>query len=107
MTKSNSIIRIAASTSTSGQFFDHSTTARLARVTTRSLLKYWRHGLISPLNSGERYGIFFDEQAIYRIRKAESIRTEMRTNIATATTILKLLEEVEDLKTELKFNRRL
>jgi DNA-binding transcriptional MerR regulator len=105
MKKSYSIIRTSSSAETQVRFFDHQTTARLARVTTRSLLKYWRHGLIKPLNSGERYGIFFDEQAIYRIRKAESIRASMKTNIASAAAILSLVEEIEKLRSELKFNR--
>lgn len=105
MKESRTIVRLSTSTEPAPQSLDHQKTAQLARVPTRTLLRYWRHGLIKPLNRGERYGIFFDEQAIYRIRKAENIRVSMRTNIASATTILKLLDEVETLKTELRFNR--
>ena len=105
MKVSRTIVCIAESEQSTPQSFDHQKTAQIARVPTRTLLRYWRHGLIKPINSCERHGIFFDEQAIYRIRKAESIRTSMRTNIASATTILHLMEEVEELRTELKFNR--
>lgn len=107
MTKTTSIIQFSRSADVPPRVFDHQKTARLARVTTRSLLKYWRYGLITPLNRGERYGIFFDEQAIYRIRKAETIRTAMKTNIASAATIMQLIEEVDELKTELRFTRKL
>lgn len=107
MKESKALVQISETSTATARFFDHQTTAQLARVPTRTLLRYWRHGLIKPLNRGERYGIFFDEQAIYRIRKAENVRESMRANIASATTIIKLLDEVETLKTELRFNRKL
>ena len=106
MKEPNTLVQVSQTPTTNVQMFDHQTTAHLARVPTRTLLRYWRHGLIKPLNRGERYGIFFDEQAIYRIRKAESIRSSMKTNIASATTVLKLIEEVETLRTEIKFTRQ-
>ena len=106
MTSSRSIVRITTNREKGPRVFNHQETAELARVATRTLLKYWRYGLIKPINRGERYGIFFDEQAIYRVRKAESIRLSMRTNIASATTIMNLMEEVDHLKTELRFSRK-
>lgn len=106
MTEENSIIRVIRTPGDHSHLFNHQETAQLARVATRTLLKYWRYGLIEPRNRGERYGIFFDEQAIYRIRKAESVRVSMKTNIPAAVAILKLMDQVEDLKAELRFSRK-
>lgn len=87
------------------RLFNHEEAARLARVPIRSLLKYWNAGLIHPCNDYQRFGIYFDEGAIYRIRKAESIRANLQTNIASASTIFSLYEEIDRLKQELRFQR--
>lgn len=107
MTSSTSIIRLTKTGETGIRIYDHYQTAQLARVSVRSLLKYWRHGVIHPKNRGERYGIFFEEEAIYRVRKAENIRIKMQTNIASAAAIFKLVEDNERLRTELNFIRKL
>jgi hypothetical protein len=107
MTRSTSIVRLTSQTNPENRLFDHRETAQLARVPIRSLLKYWRYGIIKPKNRGERYGIYFEEEAIYRVRKAENIRATMATNIASAAAIFKLVEENERLTTELNFIRKL
>ena len=107
MTSTTSIVRLTTPVETGTRLYDHYQTAQLARVSTRSLLKYWRYGIIKPKNRGERYGIYFEEEAIYRVRKAENIRATMRTDIASAAAIFKLIEENEHLKTELRFIRKL
>lgn len=105
MTNKTAIVHLSTTTDSRDRLFDHYQTAQLAQVTTRSLLKYWRYGLICPNNRCERYGIYFEEEAIYKIRKAESIRLSLKTDIAAATTILKLAEENEELRNEIRFLR--
>lgn len=107
MTSTTSIVQLTTPLETGIRLFDHYQTAQLAHVSIRSLLKYWRYGLIHPNNQCERYGIYFAEEAIYRVRKAENIRATMRTNIPSAVTIFQLVEETERLKTELRFIRKL
>ncbi|MGK0236789.1 MAG: putative site-specific integrase-resolvase [Candidatus Pelagisphaera sp.] len=87
------------------RLFNHKETAQLARVSVRSLLKYWKAGLIQPCNDCQRFGIFFPEETIYRIRKAETIRNALQTNIASASLVLSLNEEIHSLKQELRFFR--
>jgi len=87
------------------RLFNHEEAARLSRVPIRSLLKYWNAGLIHPCNDCQRFGIYFDEEAIYRVRKTESIRTNLQANIASASAIFSLSEEIDSLKQEVRFLR--
>lgn len=76
-----------------------------AGVTRRVWLRYWRWGLADSggnVNSNQRQ---FDEDAIYRVRRAEEIRRAMKTDLRSAATIVQLLERVEKLERELDFYR--
>ena len=79
--------------------------AKLAGVTRRVWLRYWRWGLANSdgvVNPDQRH---FDGEAIYRVRRAERIRERMETNLRTAATIVQLLERVDKLERELDFYR--
>ena len=76
-----------------------------AGVTRRMWLRYWRWGLAGPDGNVDSNQRQFDEDAIYRVRRAEGIRKEMATNLRAAATIVQLLERVEQLERELDFYR--
>jgi len=79
--------------------------AQIAGVPRRSLLVYFRAGLVQPVFQPP-YGIMaFTEEAILTIRRIEHVRTEHGTNLALLKTLFKLLEEVERLRAELRFLR--
>ncbi len=99
------IVSISNTRIHSGSPINHHEAAQLAHVTVRALLKYWKAGLIKPLNDCQRFGIFFDEEAVYRIRKAESIRRSLQTNILSASVVLSLTEQIQSLKREVRFFR--
>lgn len=103
--KITTIAKIANSSYRARPILNHHDVAMRARVPVRSLLKYWKAGLIKPCNDCQRYGIYFEEEAIYRIRKAESIRDALQTNIASASLLLSFSEEINHLKQELRFFR--
>ncbi len=105
MKTSTTIVSIRDAHSQTRRVFDHQETAARARVPVRTLLKYWNFGLIEPRNDCQRYGIFFDEEAVYRIRKAESIRESLQTNIHSASIVFSLSEEISHLRQELRFLR--
>ena len=79
--------------------------AKLAGVTRRVWLRYWRWGLANSdgvVNPDQRH---FDGEAIYRVRRAEQIRKRMETNLRAAAAIVRLLERVDRLEQELDFYR--
>jgi hypothetical protein len=72
--------------------------AEKAGVTRRIWLHYWRWGLANSdgeIHPNQRH---FDEDSIYRVRRAEQIRISMETNLKTAATIVQLLERIEGLE---------
>ena len=103
--KITTIVTTASSSHQARRILNHQDLATRARIPVRSLLKCWKAGLIEPCNDCQRYGIYFEEEAIYRIRKAESIRVVLQTNIASASIVLSLSEEIHNLKRELRFYR--
>ncbi len=88
------------------EIFDHAAAASMAGIPSRVMLKYWKIGLIRPIGDTERYGIYFDQEAIYLTRQAELMRQELSIDMKAATIIVKLGKEVESLREELRFWRR-
>ena len=79
--------------------------AHLAGVTRRSILIYCRAGLVKTA-SVPPYGVMaFTEEAIHTVRRIEHIRTMYGPDLALLKTIFDLLEEVERLRSELRFLR--
>ena len=88
------------------ELYDCITAAELAGVTTREFLKYCRFGLYQPLGDAERFGYCFDLEAIYLARQAEQARQQLQVNMRAAAVIVRLRQEVEELRQELGFWRR-
>lgn len=88
------------------EVFDYATAASMAGVRSRLMLKYWKIGLIKPIGDTERFGIYFDQEAIYLTRQAELMRQELVVDMRTAAIIVRLRQEVETLQEELRFWRR-
>lgn len=86
-------------------FYSLDATAQLAGVSHRSLLIYCRAGLVRPIVQPP-YGVLeFTEEAIYAVRQIEHLRTGPGLNLAWLKTLFELLDEVEELRAELRFLR--
>jgi hypothetical protein len=80
-------------------------TAHLAGVPRRSILIYWRAGLVRPVVQPP-YGVMeFTEEAIYTVRRIEHLRAVHGVDLAWLKTMFDLLDVVERLRTELRFLR--
>lgn len=90
----------------SDEIYDPVTAARLAGVSSRNFLKYFRMGLYRPLGDVQRYGYRFDWEAIYLARQAERVRNQLGVDMRAAVVVVKLRQEVENLREELRFWRR-
>ena len=79
--------------------------AQLAGVPRRSILVYCRAGLVR-FTFQPPYGIMtFTEEAIHTVRRIEHVRTNHSADITLLKTLFGLLEEVEQLRSELRFLR--
>jgi hypothetical protein len=80
-------------------------TAHLAQVSRRSLLIYCRAGLVRPLFQPP-YGIMvFTEEAIYTVRRIETIRGTYGLEMSWAKILFALVAEMERLRAEVRFYR--
>lgn len=86
-------------------FYTIETAARLSQVSRRMIALYCRQGLVSPVADPVSDGWVFDDEGIRRLRQIEHLRGTCGINVAAIGLILRLLDEVEDLRRELRFLR--
>lgn len=86
-------------------FYSLDAAVHLAGVSRRSFLVYCRAGLVKPVFQPPHGVMEFTEDAIYTARRIEHLRTVHRSDLAWLNTVLKLLDEVEHLRAELRFLR--
>jgi hypothetical protein len=80
--------------------------AHIAGVPRRSILIYFRAGLVQSVFQPP-YGVMaFTEEAIHAVRRIEHVRIEHSLDLALLKTLFTLLEEVECLRAELRFLRQ-
>jgi DNA-binding transcriptional MerR regulator len=88
-----------------GTMYSLDATARLAGIPRRTILIYWRAGLVRPVIQPP-YGVMeFTEEAIYTLRRIEYLRTVGGLDLTWIKTIFDLLDEVEQLRAEVRFLR--
>ena len=81
-------------------------TAHHAGVSRRSLLVYCRAGLVRPVFLPP-YGIMaFTEDTIYTVRRVQHLRAVHGVDVIWIKTIFDLLDEVERLRSEVRFFRK-
>ena len=79
--------------------------AHIAGTSRRSMLVYCRAGLVQPVLQPPHGVMTFTEEAIHTVRRLEQLRTVHRVNPGLIETMLALLDEVDHLRTELRFWR--
>ncbi|MDT8390204.1 MAG: hypothetical protein RRC34_06820 [Lentisphaeria bacterium] len=79
--------------------------AHLAGVSRRAILVYCRTDLIQPVLLPPHEMMAFTEQTIHTVRRIEQLRIVHGCDLATTKVLFALLDEVERLRTELRFWR--
>jgi len=80
-----------------------SVAARMLDVHPQTLRMYERMGLIHPERSKNDNRLYSDSD-IERVRRIRTLTQEMGVNLAGVDIILRLLDEIEDLKRQLREN---
>ena len=75
--------------------------ARLCGVHPQTLRQYERLGLVAPARVGAKNRLY-SEADILRVRRIQRLTQEMGVNLAGVEVILKLLEEIEDIRTDME-----
>jgi DNA-binding transcriptional MerR regulator len=81
--------------------------AQLAQVPRRLIVLYYKHGLVSPIADPAGSGWYFDDEAIRIVRRIEYLRSACGLNLAGIKLVMALMDEVERLRTELRFHYRI
>src|SRR5579871_994046 len=67
----------------------------IAHTPRRTIVMYYKLGLISPVSDPSREGYYFDAEGIRTLRRIEFLRSDCGVNLAGIKMILRLLDEVE------------
>jgi DNA-binding transcriptional MerR regulator len=78
---------------------------QIAHVPRRSILVYYRHGLVTPVADPDSEGYYFDDEAIRALRRIEYLHNTRGINLEGIKIIFHLMGEVERMRSELRFLR--
>ena len=90
-----------------GSIYSIEQTARLAGVPRRAIAVYFRYGLVSLAADPDVGGWYFDDEGIRTLRQIERLRNSLGMSLTAVKLVLQLSHEVERLRQEVRFLRRL
>jgi DNA-binding transcriptional MerR regulator len=79
---------------------------QITRMPRREILIYYKHGLLSPVTDPEYEGYYFDDEAIRTLRRIEYLHHARGINLEGIKIIFHLMNEVEQMRGELRFLRQ-
>jgi DNA-binding transcriptional MerR regulator len=79
---------------------------QLAGVPRREILIYCRHHLLSPVADPQYEGYYFNDEAIRTLRHIEYLHNACSVSLEGIKMIFHLMNEVEWLRSELRFLRQ-
>ena len=75
--------------------------ARLGGVSPSLVQHYVDEGLIETIAGNARTSFFFDDNALFELRRIQRLRRELGVNIAGVAVIHELQRQIDELKAEL------
>ena len=75
--------------------------ARLAGISPALVQRYFDEGFIEPIAGNPRTAWFFDDNALFEVRRIERLRGDLGVNIAGVGVILELQRQIDELQAEL------
>jgi len=79
---------------------------QITRMPRREILIYYKHGLLSTVTDSEHGGYYFDDEAIRALRRIEYLHHTRGINLEGIKIIFHLMNEVEQMRSELRFLRQ-
>ena len=89
-----------------GSIYTIEQAAHLAGIPRRAIAVCFRHGLVEPALDPDLEGWYFDDEAIRTLRQIERLRESMGMSLSGVKLVLELTQEVERLRQEVRFLRR-
>ena len=104
MTKSSYTIVPTQSGST-GEFVDLEMASQLSGVHPEMILEFTRAKLVVVSRQDRSGNPYFDDEAVYRLRQIERLRTREKVQMRTIRLILELMDRAEVAERELRWLR--
>jgi hypothetical protein len=79
--------------------------AHLTHTPRHLIAVYCRHGLIAPVAPPERGGWWFDEEAIFELRRLNFLRAEYGLEPSALRVLVNMHRELDRLRAEVRFLR--
>ncbi len=79
---------------------------RITHISRDRIVVYYQHGLISPVKQEEGENLFFDDEAIHKLRRIAFLLSEYSVNHEGLRKIFALIDELERLREEVRFLRQ-
>jgi hypothetical protein len=79
--------------------------AHLTHTPRHLIAVYCRHGLIAPVSPPESEGWWFDDNAIYELRRLGSLRAEYGLEPTALRLLIEMHRELDRLREEVRFLR--
>jgi DNA-binding transcriptional MerR regulator len=87
------------------EYYAIETVAEITGTPKHTIAVYCRHGMISPIGEPEEEGWTFDDEAILKLRHIEQLRMQYGVNLAGLRLMTSLMNELEELRREIRFLR--
>jgi DNA-binding transcriptional MerR regulator len=78
---------------------------QLTHIPRRRIALYYRYGLVSPVHDPEMGGWFFNDEGLLTLRRVDHLHRVCGMNPSAIRLLLGLMQEVEELRRELRFWR--
>ena len=88
-----------------GMLYSLDATAHIVGISRRTILIYARAGLVRPVVQAPYNVITFTEEAIYALRRVDTLHRVHNLDLDWIKTLLDLADEVERLRAEVRFLR--
>ena len=95
-------VRVTVINPESGKLYDIRTAAEYTSVDPDGIHGYWKAGMVQAIDYKEDGEPLFDEDALYWLRRIQSLRAELHLEGRGLRVVLDLLQEVEHLRAELR-----
>ena len=94
-----------APASTTRAIYSIETVEQITHISRDRIILYYQHGLVAPVQATAKK-ILFDEDAIHRLRRIAFVLSEYGINHQGLKEFVSLMDEVEQLRAEVRFLRQ-
>jgi DNA-binding transcriptional MerR regulator len=106
MSESEDLHDSSIETFSAGSIYTLETVEKITRISRDRIVIYYQSGLVAPVKRDERDNLFFDDEAIHKLRRIAFLLSEYGVNPDGLKKFFALIDELERLREEVRFLRQ-